>query len=79
MPEQDPWRRVEAVMEGREALEDQDSTVRSLCSKSIYDVANRILKLDHAARKPEIGSLPDLLRPHIENEIWRIWRLRNGK
>lgn len=68
------------VMIGKVALEDQPDSIQSACKHEIYNRACRILEIEtKLARRAEIGRMPEKLRPHIETEIMRIWKMRNDK
>jgi hypothetical protein len=66
------------VMIGKIALQDQPEAIQSACRHEIYERACRIMDLPtKIERRAEIGRTPDKLRPHIEAEVMRVWRMRN--
>ena len=68
------------VMIGKVALEDQPESIQSACKLEIYERACRIVELGtKLERRAEINRTPDKLRPHIEAEVMRVWRMRNDK
>jgi len=65
-------------MAGRIALDDQDKSIQSACSLPIYQRSKEILNLKTKdERRLELEKLPEKIRPHIEKEIMRLWRIRN--
>jgi len=71
---------IEDVMIGKVALQDQPAGIQSACRLAIYDRACRILDLEtKLERRAEIGRTPDKLRPYIEAEVMRIWRMRSDE
>jgi len=75
-----PSKMIEDVMIGKVALTDQPEGIQSSCRLAIYDRACRILDLEtKLERRAEIGRTPDKLRPYIEAEVMRIWRMRSDE
>jgi len=75
-----PSKMIEDVMIGKVALTDQPEAIQSSCRLAIYDRACRILDLEtKLERRAEIGRTPEKLRPYIEAEVMRIWRLRSDE
>ena len=73
-----PSKMIEDVMIGKVALQDQPEAIQSACRLEIYNRACRILNLEtKIERRAEIGRTPDRLRPYIEAEVMRIWRMRD--
>jgi hypothetical protein len=65
------------VLTGVVRLEDEDASIQSVCSKYIFDGAMTILSINgKVARKNALAKLPELIRPHIEDEVWRIHKRR---
>ena len=72
-----PSERIRRVLTGKVRLEDEDPAIRSVCSKYIFDGAMSILSMkDKAARQTALRKLPEFIRPHIEDEVWRIYKKR---
>ena len=70
-----PSDRIQAVLMGKVALEDEDQGIQSVCSKYIYDGAVAVLKLKtKEARRRALDKAPALIRPHLEREIMRLFR-----
>lgn len=74
-----PSKLINAVLDGTLAMEKAPLAIQSCIRWPIYEKAVEILALPHAARKPAIEDAPAALRPYLEAEIIRIWRLRNGE
>jgi len=73
-----PSRIIEDVMVGKTALQDQPQAIQSACQLEIYNRACRILDLEtKLERRAEINRTPEKLRPYIEAEVMRVWRMRN--
>ena len=65
------------MLTGKVRLEEEDPAIRSVCSKYIFDGAVSILSMkDKAARQTALRKLPEFIRPHIEDEVWRIYKKR---
>lgn len=74
-----PSERIRRVLTGKVRLEDEDPAIQSVCSKYIYDGAMSILSIkDKAARQAALKKLPELIRPHIEDQVWRIYKKRKS-
>ena len=72
-----PSERIRRVLTGEVRLEDEDPAIQSVCSKYIFDGAISILSLkDKTQRQNALKRLPEPIRPHIENEVWRIYKKR---
>jgi hypothetical protein len=72
-----PSERIRRVLIGKVRLEDEDASIQSVCSKYIYDAAISILSMkQREARQKALAKLPELIRPHIEDEVWRIHKRR---
>ena len=75
-----PSKMIEDVMIGKVTLESQPVAIQSTCRHEIYKRACRILDLEtKLERRAEIGRTPEKLRPHIEAEVMRVWRMRNDE
>ena len=69
---------MDDVLIGRIALEDQPQAVQSACQLAIYERSCKILDLEtKIERRAAIAQTPEKLRPHIEKEVMRVWRMRN--
>jgi hypothetical protein len=67
-----------AVLKGYSPLEKQPKAIQSACAIHFYEVACEILNMKKEVRKKALEALPELVRPHVEQEIWRVWELRNA-
>lgn len=75
-----PSKRIERVLRGQVKLEDEDPGIQSACSKYIYDGAVELLSIQGKdARRRALARIPELIRPHIEREVWRIFDVRRGR
>lgn len=74
-----PSFRIRQVLMGKKRLEDEDEAIQSACSFHIYEGAVELLSLPtREARNKALHKVPELIRPHIEKEAWRIFTLRRG-
>ncbi len=72
-----PSDRIKAVLMGKVRLEDEDQGIQSVCRKHIYDGAKSLLAIpDREKRRRALDRLPALIRPHIEAEALRQFRMR---
>lgn len=72
-----PSDRIKAVLMGKVALESEDQGIQSACSKHIYDGAVSVLGLSTKdARRRALDRLPDLIRPHVEREVLKLYKAR---
>ena len=68
---------IARVMSGDISLHDVHASIQSACAKPIYDAAKLICKEpDKAKRREMLDNHPDAIRPHIQADIVRLWRLR---
>lgn len=75
-----PSYRIRKVLMGNVRLEDEEPGIQSACSKHIYDGAVEILSIqDKQARRRALLKIPELIRPHVEKEVWRIFDQRRKK
>lgn len=73
-------RQLHDVLSGRLPLEEADPSVQSMCRHYFYEGAAEILALPtKAARIEALARIPERVRPHVEKECWRVWRLRQGQ
>jgi len=79
-PELRPSRRIDRVLRGEVALEDEDASIQSACSFYIHEGATEILAIkDKERRRRALMKIPALIRPHVEKEVWRIFEQRRGR
>lgn len=65
------------LLMGNIAWDDAPDSIRSWAQKPIYDAAHQILEMpDKAKRQQALKKIPEALRPRVEAEIMRIWKLR---
>jgi hypothetical protein len=58
-------------------LEKVHPAIQSAMQKLLYEAACEILAAEKEVRKPMLQKVPELIRPHVEAEVWRVWRMRN--
>jgi hypothetical protein len=64
-------------MKGKKPIEDLNAGVRSAIRVEIYWLADEILKVDGKQnRRGVLDALPEMIRPHIESEVRRLWEMR---
>jgi hypothetical protein len=72
-----PSDRIKAVLQGKVRLEDEDQGIQSACSKYIFDGAKALLAIpDKEKRRRALDKVPALIRPHIEAEAMRQFRMK---
>jgi len=72
-----PSDRIKAVLQGKVRMEDEEPGIQSVCSKHIYDGAKSLLAIpDKEKRQRALARLPALIRPHIEAEALRQFRMK---
>ena len=72
-----PSDRIKAVLQGKVRLEDEEPGIQSVCSKYIYDGAKAVLAIpDKEKRRRALDRVPALIRPHIEAEALRQFRMK---
>ena len=65
------------VLNGHKPLEQAHPAIQSIMQKFLYEAACEILEAEKEVRKHMLEKIPELIRPHVEKEVWRIWRMRN--
>ena len=74
---QKPSEQLFDLLMGNIAWDDAPDSIRSWAQKPIYDAARQILEMpDKAKRQQALKKIPEALRPRVEAEIMRIWKLR---
>ena len=64
------------LMEGRTEWDDADEAIKSWARFTVYQVATKILQMPKEKRRAAIDRAPPSVRPHLENEISRVWDYR---
>lgn len=73
-----PSQIVKRVLSGNVRLEDVDKSIQSWCQFFFYQGACAVLSMDTKKERQEaLNKIPELVRPHIEKEAIRLWRIRN--
>ena len=58
-------------------MEKAHPAIQSVMQKFLYEAACEILSKEKELRKPMLQKIPELVRSHVEKEVWRVWRMRN--
>lgn len=66
-----------SVLAGKKPYEDAPPAIQSSCMLHIYEGACAILEMEMTKRKAALERIPTSLRPLVEEEVKRLWRLRN--
>jgi hypothetical protein len=78
--EQRPSVRIKKVLRGEVRLEDEEPAIQSACSFYIHEGATELLAIpDKKKRRQALARIPELIRPHIEKEAWRIYDRKVGR
>ena len=78
--DQRPSVRIRRVLMGEVRLQDEDASIQSACSFYIYEGARELLAIPNKeARRRALQKVPELIRPHIEKEAWRIYDQSRGR
>lgn len=79
-PEHRPSLRIKRVLRGEVPLESEDAAIQSACSFYIHEGATEILAIpDKQKRRRALMKIPELIRPYVEKEAWRIYDRRMGR
>ena len=66
-------------MKGKKPIEDLNAGVRSAIRVEIYWTACEVLKVEGKQnRRGVLDALPEMIRPHIESEVRRLWEMRKS-
>ena len=73
-----PTDQINEVLSGKLHYELAQPAIQSACRLQIYEGACAILKMpDKEARRAALDRIPALIRPYVEEEAMRLWRIRN--
>lgn len=73
-----PTQRLNKVLSGEVDLADEDSSIQSWCQFFIYQGACAVLSRPTKKERQEaLSRLPDRIRPYVEKEAIRLWKLRS--
>jgi len=65
------------VLSGRMDMTSAPKAIQSQAHLPIYDAASTILAQPNIAkRRKMLAKIPELIRPYIEDEINRLWKMR---
>ena len=69
-----PSVKLRALLHGRVAWDDADPSIRSWARLTIYHAAKTIIaEPRRAARESMLGKIPESIRPHVRDEVVRLW------
>lgn len=73
-----PSQRLQELLTGRIAWDDEDASIRSWAAFYIHDAALQVIRLSSTEkRRTALDKLPDTIRPKVEQEIKRLWPIRS--
>jgi len=68
------------VLSGRIDMTSAQKAIQSQARLPIYDAASTILaQPDITKRRKMLAKIPELIRPYIEDEIKRLWKMRKDE
>jgi len=71
-----PSKQLEDLLMGRTAWDDAPVAIRSWARLQIYEAARAICAApDKGTRRNMLGRVPAPIRPRVENEVKRLWKL----
>ena len=71
-----PSKQLEDLLTGKTAWDDAPPAIRSWAQLPIYQAAKQIVAApDKGTRRNMLGRIPANVRPHVENEVKRLWKL----
>ena len=74
-----PSEQIAAVLSGAMDLHDAPESIQSACSFHFYQVAVEVLAgKTKAVRQHRLAKVPAKVRPHVEAEAMRLFRLRQS-
>lgn len=72
-----PSDRIHDVLAGKVKFEDEADAIRSACSFYFYEAACAIIDIpSKEKRRKALNRIPETIRPHVEKEVMRLWKLR---
>lgn len=70
------WWRTE-VLPGRIPMTDAPAAVQSWLRHDVFLGAEEILTLPKHERKAALDRIPALVRPYVEAEVLRVWKIKD--
>lgn len=72
-----PSEQLDALLRGEMMWIEAPSAIRSWAQMAFYDAARQIMAgKDRAARNRMLSRVPEGLRPMVEAEVKRLWKLK---
>jgi hypothetical protein len=73
-----PSEHLARLLSGRQSWDDAPESIRSWAAFYIHDAAKQVISLaTPEKRRAALATLPDTIRPRVEDEVRRIWPLRD--
>ena len=73
-----PSQIIKHVLSGKVRLEDVDEGIQSWCRFFFYQGACAVLSRETKKERQEaLKKIPEIVRPYVEEEAIRLWRLRH--
>lgn len=73
-----PSEQLADLMEGRVTWDDAAPSIQSWARFPIYSAARGILKRPKEERRAAIDRAPETIRPILESEIKRLWKMQKS-
>ena len=71
-----PSEQLDDLLRGKIAWDDAPPAIRSWAQLQIYKAAKQIVAApDKGTRRNMLGRIPANVRPQVENEVRRLWKL----
>lgn len=70
-----PSEQLRQLMDGKVKWDDAPESIRSWSMFFIHETAKRILSMPKDKRRGAIDKAPETVRPVLEAEIKRVWKL----
>ena len=74
-----PSEQLSDLLTGKVAWDEAQPAIRSWASFHIYDAAKQIVLMPEKTRRlVALERIPESIRPHVEQEVKRIWPMRDS-
>lgn len=72
-----PSEQLDDLLWGRVAWDGAPESIRSWAQLAIHGAAVEVLKIEEkGSRRNALGKIPAAIRPRVEAEVLRLWKLR---